>query len=142
MMTNKIKESIAIRLNSEFGEDFTIYTEPIKQGFKEPCFFIKLLNSKQKQILGKRYFKEHSFDVHYFPSNNDKNSEINNMEERLNDSLEYITLEDAYIRGSKIHSEYVDEVLHFFVNYNLFILKEHEISEPMETLKVKNGLKG
>ena len=43
-MINNVIAGIAIALNQEFGDDYEIYTEEIKQDLKEPCFFITLLN--------------------------------------------------------------------------------------------------
>ena len=42
-MLNNVIAGIAIALNEEFGDDYEIYTEEIKQDLKEPCFFITLL---------------------------------------------------------------------------------------------------
>ena len=43
-MISNVIAGIAIALNQEFGDDYEIYTEEIKQDLKEPCFFITLLN--------------------------------------------------------------------------------------------------
>ena len=43
-MINSIIDSIGISLNAEFGDKYTIYSESIEQGLKEPCFFISCLN--------------------------------------------------------------------------------------------------
>ena len=40
MIVNSIIDAICITINNDFGDDYTIYTESIKQGFEEPCFFI------------------------------------------------------------------------------------------------------
>lgn len=141
-MLNKLIESIAIKLNQEFGDGFAIYSENVEQGLKEPCFFILLLTSNQRQIVRKRYFREHPFDIHYYPSTNDKNQEFLDVVDKLNDALEYITMDNNLIRGTKMNHEIVDDVLHFFVNYDLFIYKEPEASDPMEILTVESGLKG
>lgn len=141
-MLNNLIDSIAIKLNQEFGDGVAIHKEQVKQGLKEPCFFIMLLTSNQKQVIGKRYFREHPFDIHYFPSTKDKSTEILDVVERLNDALEYITMDGDLIRGTKMYHEVVNDVLHFFVNYDLFVYKESEASDPMETLTVESGLKG
>ena len=43
-MINSIIEAISISLNEEFGDGYEIHMEEIKQGLKEPCFFIACLN--------------------------------------------------------------------------------------------------
>ncbi len=140
-MLNKIIDGIAIKLNQEFGDEYEIYKESVKQGLKEPCFFIVLLTATQTQVIGKRYFREQPFDIHYFPSTNDKNTEIFNVVDKLNDALEYISMESDLLHGSKMHYEVVDGVLHFFVNYNFHVYKESDALDIMETLTVGTGLK-
>lgn len=140
-MLNKLIDAIALKLNLEFGDGYAIYKESVKQGLKEPCFFIVLLTSSQTQVLGKRYFREHPFDIHYFPITNDKNTEFLDVVDKLNDVLEYITMDADLIRGTKISHEVVDDVLHFYVNYDFHVYKESVVVDPMETLTVDNGLK-
>ena len=43
-MVNSLISGISISINSEFGDEYEIYTESIKQGFNEPCFFIYNFN--------------------------------------------------------------------------------------------------
>lgn len=47
-MINSIVEAISCSLNKEFGDDYEIHNEEIKQGLKEPCFFYCLLEPKQQ----------------------------------------------------------------------------------------------
>lgn len=42
-MINSIIEGISTSLNAEFGDDYTIYTENVEQGLKEPCFLFPAL---------------------------------------------------------------------------------------------------
>jgi hypothetical protein len=141
-MLNKIIDGIAIKLNEEFGDGFAIYTESVEQGLNEPCFFIFLLPSSQDQVIGKRYFRRHSFDIHFFPSTKDKNTEVLDVVDRLNDALEYVTMNGDLIRGTKMHHEVVDGVLHFFVEYNFHVIKEPDPGDAMEVIKVGSELKG
>lgn len=140
-MLNKIINAIAIKLDQEFGEGYAIHTESVKQGLEEPCFFIVLLTANQTQVVGKRYFREQPFDIHYFPSTNDKNAEIFDIAERLNDAMEYISIDTDLFHGTKMSHETVDEVLHFFVNYNFYVYKEPGAIDPMEILTVGSELK-
>ena len=140
-MVNKIIAGISIKLNQVFGEDYEIYTSEIKQGLKEPCFFIKCLDVNQNQVIGSRYFRSQPFDIHYFPKT-EEDSELLETVEKLFDTLEYITLEDGdLLHGSKMNGEVADGVLHFFVNYDLHVLKEKVKDEPMGTLYTKGMVK-
>ena len=43
-MINEIIDGISVAINTEFGDDYEIYTESIEQGLEEPCFSILCLN--------------------------------------------------------------------------------------------------
>ena len=141
-MINEIIDGISVAINTEFGDDYEIYTESIEQGLKEPCFSILCLNPTVEQFLGKRYFRTNQFCVHYFPKSNERRSECNVVAERLYDCLEGITVSGDLIRGTSLHSEISDGVLSFFVNYDLFTYKHEETEEHMEILKQKTDAKG
>jgi hypothetical protein len=147
-MINDIIDGISVKLNGEFGDAYAIHSEDIKQDLIEPCFFIAFLNADQTQRLGKRYFKRHLFDIHYFPSSTTaRNSEINGVSERLYEALEYITtkpdtVDESLLRGFEMNSETVDGVLHFFVSYNFHVNRVEVPADGMETVTVNNGLKG
>lgn len=139
-MVGKIIDGISIKLNEVFGDEYEIYSEEIKQGFQEPCFFILPLNLYQKQIVGQRYFKGNFFDIHYLPKRENSNADIYYTAEILFQALEYITVESDNLRGTNMHYEKIDGVLHFFVEYNNFILKPTE-KTSMEEIAVSSGLK-
>lgn len=137
-MINKIIDGIIASLNKEFGDEYEIYPENVKQGLKEPCFSIVCVNPIMDQVVGKRYFKQNLFCIHYFPK--DKNNakfEINEIIERLFNLLEYIYVDDDLCRGTDLNAEIVDDVLNFFVKYNLFVYKEKENTPFMETYAYK-----
>lgn len=141
-MINSIIEAISISLNEEFGDGYETHMEEIKQGLKEPCFFITCLNPTTELFLGKRYFRTNQFCIQYFPETNEKQRECNGVAERMLQCLEYITIygEDKPIMGTKMKYEVVDGVLNFFVNYDCFIRKtEQQI--PMESLQASTSVK-
>ena len=226
-MVNDLINGISIKLNQVFGDEYRIYTNSVTQGLTEPCFFIAVVDSSQAQLIGNRYFRQHSFDIHYFPASEGDNEEILSVASELFEILEYINLpngtpasnkyakakfpdvrgndlkivitvnaedEESYdvitmyndnivdtqtvssaaelvdndyltfiktvelvetiglpltrgsngdlIRGTEMHYEKVDDVLHFFVKYNMFVYKQVEKADPMETLTVNNNVKG
>jgi len=141
-MINSIIEAISISLNEEFGDGYETHMEEIKQGLKEPCFFITCLNPTTELFLGKRYFRTNQFCVQYFPETNEKQRECNGVAERMWQCLEYITIygEDKPIMGTKMKYEVVDGVLNFFVNYDCFIRKIEQ-QTPMESLQASTNVK-
>jgi hypothetical protein len=141
-MLNSIIDSIAIKLNQEFGDSYSIYTESVEQGLNEPCFFIFLLPSSQDQVVGKRYLRKQPFDLHFFPGTKYKNKEILDVVDRLNDAMEFVTLDTNVIHGTNIHHEVVDGVLHFFVDYNFHVIKSEVPEDSMENLTSGSTLEG
>ena len=141
-MINKIIDGSSIAINSCFGDECEIYTESVEQGFKEPCFSIVCLNPTIEQFLGSRYFRQNQFCIHYFPASSDKRTECYSVMEKLMNALEIIEVEGEKSRGTNMHAEIVDEMLHFFVNYDLFVYKQKEPVSPMETAIYGANVKG
>lgn len=82
-MINSIVEAISCSLNKEFGDDYEIHNEEIKQGLKEPCFFIACLNPNNNLFLGKRYERTNQFCIQYFPQSAKKQRECADVAERM-----------------------------------------------------------
>ena len=141
-MINKIIDGISIAIHSEFGDHYEIYTESVEQGFEEPCFSIRCLNPTINPKLGKRYFRTNQFCIHYFPESAEERSECNAVAERLICALGYITIDGDLCRGSGVHYEVVDNVLSFFVNYDLYVYKEVATEPAMESFVQGTSMKG
>ena len=75
-----------------------------------------------------RYLKTNQFCIQYFPESEEKRQECYAIAERMGQCLEHILVdgEDKPIRGTKMKHEVVDDILHFFVNYDLFVDKKKE----------------
>lgn len=141
-MINSIIEAISVSLNGEFGDDYEIHMEEIKQGLKEPCFFIACLNPTNNLFMGKRYERTNQFCIQYFPKSDEVQRECNGVAERMYDCLEYITTDGDIkpIRGSGMNHQVVNGVLNFFVNYDFFTIKTED-NTPMETMTASTGVK-
>lgn len=141
-MINKIIDGISVAINAEFGDAYEIYTEGTEQGLTEPCFSVVCLNPKIEQFLGKRYYRTNQFCVHYFPSTAEKRAECYSVVDRLFTALEYIEIDGDKCRGTSVNSEITDGVLHFFINYDMFVYKELEQTPVMETIEYNSDVKG
>ncbi len=140
-MINNVINGIAGALHETFGDDYTIYTESIKQGFKEPCFSIITLEPTSEQAIAAHYLREYPFNIMYFPKDeNHAKSEMYHMVERLFLAIEYINVLDNLRRASKMRYEIVDGVLHFFVTYSMYVKRFTEPEPTMETLDYKSTL--
>ncbi len=140
-MINKIIDGISISLNAEFGDDYKIYTESIEQGLKEPCFSIVCVNPTNELFRGKKYFRKNLFCIQYFPKGEDKRSECMDVLERMFDCLEVIKVGEDLQSGTSMHGEVVDQVLNFFVNYDMFVYKV-ESTDAMETMDLTSNVEG
>ncbi|HGM1082305.1 TPA: DUF6838 family protein [Clostridioides difficile] len=139
-MLNNIIDGISIKLDKSFGNEYTIYSEDVEQGINEPCFFIVPLNPSKTPYPNGRTLKKNSFDVHYFPRSKDKSFEINEIAEMLLEELEYIEIDGDLVRGTNMNFEIIDNVLHFFVDYNYFTIKSNN-TEKMNDVELFGGLK-
>lgn len=140
-MIQDIINAIAISLKTEFGSGYSIYTENIEQGLREPAFSIVLLESINEQIVGVRYKRTSAFDVHYFPKDKlNAKRECIDVAERLTLCLEFIKSVDNIYHMIKMNYEIVDGVLHFFVTYNPIVKRVVEPVESMATIDVKEEI--
>lgn len=135
-MITDIINGVATKLHQDFGDGYAIYTEHVPQGFKEPCFSIQHIQSDTSAKLPNRHLRRNAFDVHFFPKPGvDEKAQMYRMAECLFLSLEYINVLDNLVRGSKMRYEIVDGVLHFFINYDLYIkLTANDDIDRMQTL--------
>ena len=141
-MINKIIDGICVAINGEFGDEHNIYTETVNQGLKPGSFMVLCLNPTIEQFFGKRYFRTNQFCIHYFPQTNEPRSENLSVMERLHNALENITVDGDLCRGTTMHAENVDDVLSFFVNYDMFVYKDVTAEPSMEDVNYNNNVKG
>lgn len=138
-MLNKIITGISQALDNEFNdndEEYEIYTDNVEQGLNTPCFFIFSLKPSSKQLIGNRYDRKYPFDIHYFPKDENSRNEINEVIERLYLAFEYIEVDGDLVRGTSMNAEIIDNVLHFFVDFNMIVKKEKEPIETMGSLDI------
>ncbi|WP_394372088.1 phage tail terminator family protein, partial [Clostridium neonatale] len=99
-------------------------------------------------LVGNRYERKYPFDIHFFPDTelvdgiSTINNQLNEVTERLFTALEYITVDNSLVRGTSINAEIVDNVLHFFINFNMIVKKETEPIDTMGSLTIKQKLGG
>ncbi|AYB41596.1 hypothetical protein D5F52_17830 [Brevibacillus laterosporus] len=134
---NDVRHAVIIALEKEFPHA-EIYGEQLPQGFKEPCFFVRLLEGSQDKELDRRYKRFHPFDIHYFASSNSERYEV---AEKLTDILGLIEMQGKPIRGTKMRHTIVDDVLHFFIDYNFYVVRPKPVVPTMQKLMIEGGLK-
>lgn len=137
-MVNQDLQAIVSKLNSKYNCD--IWIDKIKQGFTEPCFFIRLIKSSEKKIMDNRFIRKNNYMISYF--NDDYNEDLYEKINELHDLLDFISLENGdLIRGIDANSEVIDGIIHFNISYNYTVIKEKEKEPLMGELNYTGGLK-
>lgn len=133
-MIKKIIDGILATLSEEFGDEYTLYTESVMQGMKEPCFFVFCISPNTRVFRGRRYYHENQFAIQYLTAADEPRTECTNVAENLFACLELITVDGDLMRGTDMNADISDEVLTFTVNYNFFSYVANT-EEPMEVFE-------
>ncbi|MDO4327003.1 MAG: hypothetical protein Q4E24_13385 [bacterium] len=143
-MITGILDAVTRRLSEIFDDKYAIYTDEVKQGLEEPCFFVMFLEPSEKPMIGQRYFLQNGMVIQFIPDESEQVSkDVYEVAEVLMDGMEYITLSDGdLLRGTGRRWQVVDGVLHFFVSYNLFVRRKEGQQEPMEEIEVNRSNDG
>lgn len=138
-MIQSIIEGISGAIYEEFGGEFAIYSEDVKQGLKEPCFIISCVRTGHIPEMRRGYTQNNLFWVQYIPQENGREkAECCAAAERLERCLEYITVGGDLVRGVDIHHETTDGVLTFSVTYKVRIKECSELPEMEELHRYAN----
>lgn len=114
-MINDIIDGLSVALYDAFPS-CKIYSEQVKQGLQEPCFFIDTVTSLEKPLLKDRVKREIELDIHYFTKGD--NAERQRVAADLYQLFKFVTLLNGdTLRGWKLSHEIVDGVLHFYVTF-------------------------
>ncbi|WP_313731420.1 phage tail terminator family protein [Cohnella nanjingensis] len=135
--TNMVRDGVNAVLDAAFP-GVEIHGEEIKQGLKEPCFFVKLLDAAADRELGRRYRRILSFDIHYFGRDN---REMHDVAEKLYDILDVLNVGVGAFPGMAMKHEIVGRVLHFFVDYTFLVWRQRPDDPVMGTMEQSGGLK-
>lgn len=136
---NDVRYAVHAALDMVFP-DIPILGEEIKQGLTPPCFFVRLLQPEHVQELGRRFYRYHPFVIRYYAVDR-KNDAMYDMAEQLTSALQWITVGGQPVRGVGMRFEIIDEILHFFVEYNFHVWATQPDTTAMQTLEVREGLK-
>lgn len=136
MIIKSIIDAMSEALNKEFGTDYKIYTEAVRQGLKAPCFFISCVESaEEEKLIAKpyvgRYLRRQKMEVLYLPKDENYKSEYDEVTDRLYDTLYYIRADGDLIRGTELKSVIDKGLLIFSVTYEFFVERSDESGELM-----------
>lgn len=142
-VVNEVVIGMATKINKIYNKKYPIYTDNEEQGLDKPCFFIKYLNGDENREIGlqDRFYKD-KLNFVIIGYTEDGNTEIlNDMIDNLYE-LEYIELTDkTLLRAEKLHPKIEDGVLHFFIDYEIFIKKEDATTIKMNNYDLTGEVK-
>ena len=142
-MVNDVITGLSLKIKELFGEEYHVYDDIVNQGMEKPCFFINYLDGEEKRQIGleiKSYLDILHFDITGFALNDDRAS-LNDMADKLY-YLEYITLNNGILlRADSLKPKIQDNVLHFFIDYKIFINKKDTESTKMSEIDYNEEVK-
>ena len=125
-------EGISEKLYAAFDKGTIVYPESvtagIKRDLKRPCFFIKPLKPSNTIERDRTYVRDNPYCIHYYPKNiNNPVQECYRILDSLYIALEYIEVNGNPVRGTGMHGEIHDEILLFYVSYNIRVRKIYDV---------------
>ncbi|WP_077611993.1 phage tail terminator family protein [Clostridium sp. Marseille-P2415] len=137
-MYNEIMVAVVGTLKELFPEA-EIGTNTWGDGIEKPYFEVGLLETSEKSVNGRRYFRSINMYVKYYPQNSQlRSSDLNLVLDILMDKLEYLSLENgSLIRGSSRSGKNEGGILNFLVDYHVYFIKTNEPEESMEEIRLK-----
>lgn len=141
MDINNIIRGVCNAISMEF-ENAVIYTEQVEQGLKLPCFFVYCKKLSRTRFRGSRFLAKNEICIQYIPSGTETmQHEIDETAARLFECTRCIGVYEnggGYLMdGTKVHYEKSNNLLDFYVSYDIFYRIEDDTA-LMEELTVIN----
>ncbi|MFB6364249.1 DUF6838 family protein [Paenibacillus elgii] len=132
----EILNGITKRLSDLFPA-MNFYTERIEQGFTEPAFFVLQIGSSQQRGINRRYIRSAMFDIHFYPDRDstELKRECERVRDQLYENMEYIKWDGTTYRGTGMRAEIIDDVLHFFMTFEVHMMRPKVAGPTMQLLK-------
>lgn len=133
-MIQSIIDGVIAAIRTKYDSSYHIYTEAVKQGLKEPCFFVKCVSYAKEKQTTNRYSNSVPCNITYFPCTDEPIAECMQVCEALYDLLELISVEGHYLRGTGVKGQVVDGLLQFQVSYSPFMVSSAEENDMVNWL--------
>lgn len=141
MMDKNTIEEIAEELQKIFGEDTVIYAENQPNGFQEPSFYVRNTSTTAKYELANYQFITENFQVIYFASEDDANSQLSEVSRRLLAGFSYVGKDLAL--GKTCTADSTEKTLNFefYLQRRYATIDENDTGEPMKGIKYNGRTK-
>lgn len=141
-MINEIIHGITLKLCQAFGDGVRVYSESSGQELKKPYLLVTALNPSRVNMIGRRSLRRHPFEILYYPAVQGSNNELQSMATNLYDALESIIIEGGdLIYGTKMNHTTIEGILHFYVNFDVFVKKVVTSEAQMEVMNLEADVK-
>lgn len=136
-----VLEGVSKALYGAFGKP--IYVEYKENMMEFPCFYVQWVDSSEELHIHTLYEHVVNLDICYFVNDKDlptdMRDEVLMMGERMYEVLEYISLGEDKLRGTKMKYRITDGVLHFLVSYEGIFRRGTKKIPTMEHLDIIEG---
>ena len=134
--TNTILESIMFALKTAYPDIAAVTGEgSIDNSINASDFRVAVTAGKQTEHTAGIKRRLLNFDISYYPEVSAK--EQAGIADKLCDVLEFITIQESgVLKGTDIHFEITDGILHFFVSYG-YLLYKTDNDSVMETMNLE-----
>ena len=102
---------------------YKIYFEEVRQGFKKPCFFIRVKDFKDEVFLSNRFFLSCNLELRFYC---ESQKEIYEMVEKIQDKVYLIDIGFGEISRKKFEFTKFDNGVDFNILFEFFYYKEFE----------------
>lgn len=142
-VVDTVTNGIADKIDMLFEKKYPIYPNKREQGMEKPCFFIKYIDGNESREIGleNNYYKDLlHFDIIGFSKDGDTKT-LHLMIDKLYE-LEFIEIKDGTtLMARKLNPKIEDEVLHFMIDFSIFIKKEIPAPTKMDNFDLKGEIK-
>lgn len=136
---NKVRYAVHAAIKAAFPT-IHISDEEIPQGLNPPRFFVRLLEPGHTRELGRRYKRRYPFVIRYFAVDR-RNDDMYDVAERLTEAVETIVLDGRPLTGQDARFQIENEVLYFWVTYELLVFKDQPEPPTMQTLEQEGKIR-
>lgn len=128
---NGVRNLVIQALEQRFP-NMPVFGEEVAEEPDEPYFYVNLFAVAMNRELDRRYKRSHSFNIILYGVTIEG---MHDIAEQLYEQMEYINVDNYCIRGHKMRHEMVDRQLHFFIDYDIHVMREKRVEPVMQKLK-------
>ena len=138
-MVNELLNGVSNQLYGKFGADYKYYVENVEQNLTKPCFTIDCIKPLLRSRSRVLYDRTAPLVIHYFSSDKENTKkDCYEKAELIVETLEYVPLNGALLRGENISWQMVEDVLQVFVTYKFITIKDTSNEDNMEVIEEDN----